>query len=117
MVIGIHHVQISIDSQRLEESRRFYVELLGMTPIDDPFHGSGFWVAAGEQQVHVRVEDGIDRAKTKSHPAFLVENVAELHNTLSAGNFTIDPQPKMAGFDRFHVIDPSGNRIELMQRV
>ena len=117
MVLGLHHVQISIDPRHLAASRRFYVDLIGFTPIDDPFRGTGFWLAAGDQQVHVREEAGIDRAATKSHPAFLVADVAGLEKKLASEGFNIDSQPKLAGFDRFHVIDPSGNRIELMQRV
>ena len=117
MVKGVHHVQISVAPDQVDASRRFYIELLGMKSIVDPFNGSGFWPAAGEQQLHVRVEANVDRRKTSAHPAFLVESVVALQETLLAEGFKIDPQPKMEGFDRFHVLDPSGNRIELMQRL
>jgi catechol 2,3-dioxygenase-like lactoylglutathione lyase family enzyme len=116
MTIGIHHVQISIAPEQLERSRDFYIDLLGMPQIHDPFGIQGFWLAAGDQQVHVRVEANIDRHRTNAHPAFLVKDLAATRAKLDREGYTIHDQPKLEGFDRLHVIDPSGNRIELMQR-
>jgi catechol 2,3-dioxygenase-like lactoylglutathione lyase family enzyme len=116
MTIGIHHVQISIAPEQLERSRIFYVDLLGMPQIHDPFGIQGFWLAAGDQQVHLHVEAKIDRHRTNAHPAFLVDDLAALRKRLDHEGYTIHDQPKLEGFDRFHVIDPSGNRVELMQR-
>ncbi len=117
MVIGIHHVQITVAPEHLAKAKAFYVDLLGMTPIYDPFGKQGFWLAAGDrQQVHVRPEANVDRARTRSHPAFLVDDVAALRDKLDREQYTIYEEPKLDGFERFHVLDPSGNRIELMQR-
>lgn len=117
MTLGIHHIQISIAPDKVEASRMFYVEHLGCTPIHDPFGIEGFWLAAGLQEVHVRVEKDIDRTRTRAHPAFLVSDLKAVQQRLESNGFEIIPQPKLAGFDRFHVIDPSGNRLEIMQRV
>lgn len=117
MITGIHHVQLTVAPEHLERAKVFYVDLLGMTPIEDPFGKPGFWLAAGEQQVHVRPETNVDRARTRAHPAFLVANLAALRAKLDQLGYTILEEPKLHGFERFHVLDPSDNRIELMQTV
>lgn len=117
MIHGIHHIQITVPPDTLEAAREFYVDRLGFTTIADPFNKPGFWLAAGAQQVHVRPEADIDRHKTFAHPAFLVTGLSDLETELRRGGFVIDPQPDFDGYTRLHVIDPGGNRIELMQRV
>jgi len=117
MVVGIHHVQISVAPDEFAASFTFYTDLLGMTVIADPFDANGHWLAAGEQQVHLRREPDIDRHKTSAHAAFVVDNLHILRQRLIAGGFVVIDQPLLTGFDRFHTFDPSGNRIELMQPV
>ena len=115
MVTAIHHVQISFAPSDKEAMRAFYVGLLGMKPMHDPFGNSGFWLAVGDQQVHFRPEPDTDRRATRAHAAFLVNALSPLRIALMAGGFAIEEQPKIEGFDHFHTFDPSGNRIELMQ--
>ncbi len=115
--IGIQHVQISIAPGQEATSRSFYIDLLGMIEFEDPFHAKGgFWARAGEQEVHIRVEKNIERSRTHAHTAFLVDDLAAIQLVLEQKGFTIFPQPKIVGFDRIHTIDPSGNRIEVMQK-
>jgi len=115
--LGIQHVQISIAPGQEAATRAFYLDLLGLTEFEDPFHAKGgFWARAGDQEVHIRVEKDIDRSKTNAHTAFLVDDLAAAETVLVAKNFPIHPQPKIVGFNRFHTVDPSGNRIEVMQR-
>jgi catechol 2,3-dioxygenase-like lactoylglutathione lyase family enzyme len=116
MVIGLHHVQISMAPERIVETRRFYIDLIGMHEIPDPFGIEGFWLQAGDHEVHVRVEDGIEREKTRAHPAFLLNDRPLVRQKLQGAGYEIIDQPKMKGYERFHVIDPSGNRVELLQR-
>lgn len=113
---GVHHVQISVGPGEVEAARVFYVELLGMTPIDDPFGGAGFWASAGGQDLHVRVEEGIDRRRTGAHVAYLVDDLEACRRRLSEAGLSLIPQPPLSGYDRVHVLDPAGNRVELMQR-
>lgn len=115
--IGLQHVQVTCEPAQLQRTVEFYRDLLGMQPIEDPFHAVGGWFGAGEQSLHLRVEEGIWRAKTKAHPAILVDNLAECEHGLKAAGYSIIPQPKIEGFERFHTFDPSGNRVEVMQRV
>jgi len=117
MVVGIHHVQISMAPEQIASSRKFYMELLGMREIHDPFASDGgCWLAAGpSQQVHLRVERTVDRSTTRAHPALMVSDLADCRERLTAEKFPIFEQPKIEGFDRIHTIDPSGNRIEVIQ--
>jgi catechol 2,3-dioxygenase-like lactoylglutathione lyase family enzyme len=114
--IGIQHVQISVAPDQVESSRAFYIGLLGMVEIHDPFPKQGYWLAAGKQEVHIRAEADIDRRRTRAHTAFVVDDLAGCKHDLEAAGFEIFPQPKIVGYERFHVLDPSGNRIEVMQR-
>ena len=116
--IGLQHVQLSVEPSDFDRSFDFYTRLVGMPQIHDPFAapGKGFWVGAGEQSIHIRVETGIARDKTRAHPAVIVNDLAACQWGLEAEGFPIFPQPKLAGFDRFHTNDPSGNRLEIMQR-
>ena len=116
MILGIHHVQITVTAEHLEAARQFYVNRLGFVEIAEPFGIEGFWLAAGAHQVHIRVEEGIARHKTRSHPAFVVDNLSAIHAELIGCGCMIDPQAAFEGYERFHVLDPSGNRVELMQR-
>ena len=115
--LGIQHVQISIAPGQEAASRAFYLDLLGMTEIVDPFHAKGgFWASVGGQEVHIRVEPAVERRRTHAHTAFVVDDLASAQQTLKDNGYEIFPQPKIVGFDRFHTIDPSGNRIEVMEQ-
>ena len=116
MVHGIHHVQLTVPPEKLAEAKAFYVDRLGFIEIDEPFGIEGFWLAAGAQQVHIRVEADVPRHLTRAHPAFVVNNLPAIHADLIACDCLIDPQSPFDGYERIHVIDPGGNRIELMQK-
>ncbi|MGC4031840.1 MAG: VOC family protein [Tepidisphaeraceae bacterium] len=117
MVLGIHHIQLTVPPDKLDATRRFYINRLGFEPIANPFNIEGFWLAAGGQQVHIRVEENVDRYKTRAHAAFVIDNLAAVHVGLVADGCVIEPQKPFDHFERLHVIDPGGNRIELMQRI
>jgi catechol 2,3-dioxygenase-like lactoylglutathione lyase family enzyme len=116
--VGIQHVQITVEPDDLERIFDFYTRLIGMPQIHDEFapRNKGFWLGAGDQSLHVRIEKGIERKKTNAHPAIIVDNLAECKQGLEKEGHPIFPQPKLPGYERFHTIDPSGNRIEVMQR-
>jgi catechol 2,3-dioxygenase-like lactoylglutathione lyase family enzyme len=117
MLRRIHHVQLTIPPGREAEARRFYCGLLGLTEIDKPASladRGGFWVEIGAQQLHIGVEDHVDRAATKAHVAYEVDDLAAWRRRLDdAGLDTIDSIP-IPGFDRFECRDPFGNRIEFI---
>jgi catechol 2,3-dioxygenase-like lactoylglutathione lyase family enzyme len=118
--LGFHHAQISIPPGGQVEARRFYGTVLGLPEIPLPASVSGralLWFAVGDRTLHVSVENGIDRHRTKSHLAYEVDDIADCRRRLLADGCELIEQPTLAGYDRFHVLDPFGNRLELIGRV
>lgn len=69
----VHHAQITIPAGAEQAARDFYCGVLGLMEIDKPDSlkaRGGFWLQVGETQVHVGLEAGVDRAKTKAHLAY-----------------------------------------------
>ena len=66
-ILGLHHAQITIPRGAEVQGRQFYCDLLGLPEIVKPasLQGrGGFWLQVGQQQVHVGVEDGVERSAT-----------------------------------------------------
>jgi catechol 2,3-dioxygenase-like lactoylglutathione lyase family enzyme len=117
-VRGLHHAQITIPPGREDEARGFYVGLLGLTEIPKPDalqRRGGFWLQVGDQQVHVGVEDGVDRTQTKAHLAYAVDTIAVLRERLISAGYTIDADVPLPGMTRCELRDPFGNRVELIE--
>jgi len=56
------------------------------------------------------------RLARKGHPALVVEEVAELVTRLEGAGHPIRRDVQLDGYERAHVNDPFGNRIEPMER-
>jgi catechol 2,3-dioxygenase-like lactoylglutathione lyase family enzyme len=119
MITGYHHTQISAPSGSADEVRRFYGQTLGLREIEVPpaLQGHGLiWFKVGDLSLHVGVEDGIHRLATRTHLAYEVDDIAGIRGRLLAGGMKLIDQPKIVGYDRFHVHDPFGNRLEIIGR-
>ena len=71
MINGIHHVSINVKD--VQESIKFYVDLLGMEQISRPdlgFHGA--WLKSSEHEVHLLGIDSTPPPK-EQHFAFAVD--------------------------------------------
>lgn len=115
----INHVQISIPVGSEDEVRRFYCGLLGLeeTPKPESLRGrGGLWLSVGSQQVHFGTEEVADRAASKRHVAFEVEDLEAARRDLQNAGVKILEGIPIPDYDRFEFRDPFGNRIELMQR-
>lgn len=119
MILSIDHVQIAMPPEEEEKARAFYIDLLGCAEIPKPpelAKRGGVWFEAGTVQIHLGVEPDFRPAR-KAHPAFIVD---DLHNLIkkikNAGYGTDISQPPLGGYARAHVLDPFGNRIELMEK-
>ena len=111
-IVGLDHVQIAIPEDGLAAARAFYGTLLGLEEEPRPSgRSAGIWYRAPGTVLHLGVEPGFAPAR-KAHPAFLVEDLAAARAALAAAGFA----PTAAEGPRFHVHDPFGNRIELLQR-
>ena len=114
---SIHHVQVAIPAGGEEPGRRFYGEFLGLTEVDKPANlqkRGGVWFSTGNIQLHLGVDPAF-RPAEKAHVAFQVAGLAELRRRLEAAGYaTVDDEP-LAGYRRFYVDDPFGNRMELLE--
>ena len=120
MIESLHHVQITIPPGSEAEARAFYCGLLEMREIPKPDELSGrggFWLEAGDRQVHVGVEDGIDRCRSKAHLAYLVNDLEYVRTVLVENRFDIIEGSPIPGYSRFEIRDPFGNRVEFLQAV
>ncbi len=119
-ILSIDHVQIAMPAGEEEKARLFYINVLGFTEIPKPAElakRGGVWFQSQTVQLHLGVETDFRPAR-KAHPAFLVSDLdALLSKTQSAGYETDTSQPPLDGYQRAHVFDPFGNRIELMEKL
>ncbi len=118
MILGLHHVQITIPKGLEQEAKAFYCNVLGFKEIEKPdsLKGrGGFWLQVGEQEVHVGTEDGFDRLTTKAHLAYQVTNLVKWRETLESLQIEILKCVPIPGYDRFEFRDPFGNRVEMIQ--
>jgi catechol 2,3-dioxygenase-like lactoylglutathione lyase family enzyme len=118
MIQRLHHVQITIPVGQEAAARAFYCDLLGLPEIEKPdaLKGrGGLWLALGDQQLHIGVEDSAARHATKAHLAYEVDDVAAWRAKLEASSAPILDSIPIPGCDRFEARDPFGNRIEFIQ--
>ncbi|MGB7342126.1 MAG: VOC family protein [Phototrophicaceae bacterium] len=118
MIIGIHHANISIPSGQEDVARAFYADLLGLQEIEKPQAlqaNGGLWFTLGNMDLHIGIQDNIDRASLKIHLAYQVDNLQAWRNHLSDAGIAIKENTAIPDFDRFEIRDPFGNRIEFVQ--
>lgn len=116
----LHHAQITIPKDTEAAARAFYLDLLGLTEIEKPdtLKGrGGFWAQLGDVQIHVGIEDGIDRTLTKAHLAYEVDDADYWLRTLESAGIAIGDSIPIPGYKRFEIRDPFGNRVEFIQRI
>ena len=120
MVLGIHHVQITVPKGGEPQAKAFYCDVLGLPEVAKPASlkgRGGFWIKVGDRDVHIGTEDAFDRSKTKAHVAYEVTDVASWRRRMmQAGMEPLESIP-LEGYDRFEARDPFGNRIEFIQRL
>jgi catechol 2,3-dioxygenase-like lactoylglutathione lyase family enzyme len=117
MIKGIHHVQITVPQGAEEEARHFYCQALGLAEIRKPESltgRGGFWVQAGERQIHVGTEEGVVRQATKAHVAYEVTDLDEWKARLAGLGIEVLEGIPIPGYDRFEFRDPFGNRVEFI---
>ena len=116
--LGIDHVQLAMPAGQEEKARAFYCGVLGLVEEPKPANlaaRGGAWFRGGDVRLHLGVDADFHPAR-KAHPALLVRGLAELAARCEAAGFPQVRDEPLDGFDRVHVSDPFGNRIELMER-
>jgi len=120
MIIGIHHIQITIPKDKEREARDFYCDALNLPEIEKPasLHGrGGFWIQVGDREVHIGTEDGVERHLTKAHIGYEVSNLSVIKAALIKQGISIVECVPIPGYDRFEFRDPFDNRVECIQRI
>jgi catechol 2,3-dioxygenase-like lactoylglutathione lyase family enzyme/uncharacterized protein YunC (DUF1805 family) len=111
----------------LEQSRKFYVDLLGMREVQRPaFSFAGLWFQAGHTQIHLILEFSGSgpagnllpenrRTSRTHHLAFEIEDAAAAANYLKGLRVPIlaGPHPRPDGYIQVFLTDPDGHVIEL----
>jgi catechol 2,3-dioxygenase-like lactoylglutathione lyase family enzyme len=116
-ILSLDHVQVAIPVGGEKRARTFYTGILGFTEIEKPASMAGrnsIWFAAGAVNLHLGVEPEFHAAK-RAHPAFIVDDLDEILAACERAGLTTKPDTSFNGFRRVHVLDPFGNRLELMQ--
>jgi catechol 2,3-dioxygenase-like lactoylglutathione lyase family enzyme len=114
----VHHLMVTIPVGAENQARAFYCDLLGLPEIPKPDSlggRGGFWVAVGALQLHIGVEDGVNRASTKAHVAYQVDNLEEWRAHLARNGVIMLDSVPIPGYNRFECRDPFGNRIEFIE--
>ena len=116
--LGIEHVQITIPHGEERRAREFYVDVLGFTEIVRPESlggRGGGWFRNGPVNLHLISARDFQPTRP-GHPAWLVPDLDTVIARCESAGHAIEQAVPLPGFDRVHVYDPFGNRLELMER-
>lgn len=117
-ILRLHHVQVTVPAAEEAAAREFYCGVLGLPecPKPESLRGrGGFWVWLGDQELHVSLEEGVDRRATKAHVAYQVDDLAAWRQRLEEAGAVIGESVPIPGYKRFECRDPFGNRMEFIQ--
>jgi catechol 2,3-dioxygenase-like lactoylglutathione lyase family enzyme len=120
LILRVQHAQITIPKNAEQQGRDFYCGVLGLREIPKPEvlqKRGGFWLEVESFQVHVGTEDDFDRAKTKAHLAYEVENLDAWRAKLIENDIEILEGVPIPGYRRFEFRDPFGNRVEFLEKI
>jgi catechol 2,3-dioxygenase-like lactoylglutathione lyase family enzyme len=119
MISRLHHVQITIPTGAEAIARGFYIDLLGLIEIPKPDSlraRGGFWLSLAGQEIHVSLEDHIQRLATKAHIAYEVSDLEFWRLRFKNAGFELLEGVPIPGVERFETRDPFGNRLELIAK-
>jgi catechol 2,3-dioxygenase-like lactoylglutathione lyase family enzyme len=117
-ILRLDHAQITVPKNQETEAKKFYCEFFGLIEIEKPENrkkNGGFWLQVGDAQVHVGLEEGVDRLKTKGHLAYQVENIGFWRQKIINNNIEISESLPFPNATAFEFRDPFGNRVEIIQ--
>jgi catechol 2,3-dioxygenase-like lactoylglutathione lyase family enzyme len=116
-ISGIDHVQVAAPAGCESAARAFYGGLLGLEELEKPEAlraRGGCWFRAGDQELHVGVEDPFAPA-LKAHPGFVSADLDGLRRRLNGAGIATTDDDSIPGTSRIFTADPFGNRLEFRQ--
>jgi catechol 2,3-dioxygenase-like lactoylglutathione lyase family enzyme len=119
---------VTIICADLEATRRFYVDVLGMTEVPRPaFKFPGLWFQLGNMQIHATqqspeagkagwADQGARVVSRGHHIAFAVEDMPKALELVAVhGVHIASPlQQRPDGFKQVYLYDPDGHVVELV---
>jgi catechol 2,3-dioxygenase-like lactoylglutathione lyase family enzyme len=112
----LHHV--SRQTQNLEETRRFYVEVLGFKELSRPgFNFPGAWLYGSGIQIHL-IDEPYHKTEgpanpRENHVAFQIEDPDAAEETLKSHGIEYRRQKSLTGNEQIFFRDPEGWMVEL----
>ena len=114
----VDHVQLAIPAGGEARGRAYWGGLLGLAELSKPpvlAARGGCWFQGPGFQVHLGVEADF-RPAVKAHPGFEIDGLAELAEAFAAQGYPVTWSDDVPGQERFHTLDPFGNRLEFLRR-
>jgi len=110
MIKGFNHITLSVND--LEDSFRFYRNVLGLKPLAKRRQKSAYFLAGNDWLAIVQTKQSL--SETYSHLAFSVERMdfAKLAEQIRKSGAIIWQENTSPG-DSLYFLDPSGNRLEI----
>ena len=127
-VTALDHV--TLICANLSATRKFYVDLLGMTEVPrPPFDFPGLWFQVGSVQIHATQaspeagqpgwgDRGVKKISRGHHIAFAVDDVVQALEIVRANGVPIASplQKRPDGLQQVYLYDPDGHIVELFSR-
>lgn len=119
IITELNHVNVTVPRSVEVAAKEFYGSILGLKEVPKPAASKGrggAWYQLGTVQLHLSLEEGADERVSRRHVCFLVVDLETAKQHLKAAGTEIFPDDiPTAGWRRFYVRDPGGNRIEIAQ--
>src|SRR4051812_48644317 len=112
----LNHVTLCAPVGEEAKAREFYIGILKLKEIEQPDSlkpSGGVWFQIADAELHIAMEPAMPRSKR--HPAFEVEGLAEIKTYLQSQGVRIKEEVPIPGRNRFSFYDPFENRIELLE--
>ena len=116
-MIRLHHFGIPIPAGSEEQAFDFYSRMPGFTHVPKPpdLHlDGGLWFQLIDgRQIHLQVDIPLPE-DSRTHPAFLVEDLDDLANLLATREIILEWDELWRNTRRFKIRDPFGNILEFI---
>lgn len=125
-IAHIHHINITVPTEKIAECVQFYTHVLGLPQVEPPENIQalgGAWFRTPLEndgfELHLSPCDNeTDKAATRSHICYLVDDLRGAETLIADHGIEISPdRHPIAGYKRFYLRDPGGNRLELIQKI